>query len=687
MALPIPSKKITSALVKTGDDAKKENKKISSEKLFSGSTDKNKVKVSKFRSRQPKTYSEKFKTSKFLPPSKIEKQFDLKILDDILTSLVYNTKDLKNATKKDVDDENKKNIQKVNVKSKVKRNKREENVEEKKQVTKVSKPMKFKSPDFLTDILGMAGRFVLATGIMSILNYLTDPKKKDGLIQFLTDHIDKIVLGALAILGAVFVTSFLPVIGMVGTLLAILSPIIISLVGIVTNPAVLAVLGILAGGMALRTLLYKLKSPLKNFYTNQIQTRVNNYQYGDRAAEGQFIRALWDNYGRISTKEDRDKLTNKEKSTARFLKIYEEKLKEIATLKRSLRGARGPNNKKKQEDQIRAAEQVLDGIASQLEINGKSLSELQADYEKDGTLPQTSIQKGSPVVKPQPTQPTHQPQPRTFPTSTKGTRATSAVISSQMGYRNLPISPGYHMGVDITGLPLGSELLAFNDATINTVASGRGYGNYIGFVENKSRMAHFYGHMRQNMAHKFKVGQKVKAGTVLGTQGSSGRVTGEHLHWEASMNTDGTGMGKSKIRGFGMNAKEVGKNARFNPLSRYSIGTPFGFHKGGEVPGSGEIAAKLLGGEIVVRDESAGHTKDMLLAINQASGREEVMQAIGDYAPYEAIQSRMIHIPVEKMVPLLLGGGPGNGGGGFTGGSGGDVNRTDIILAMHYKEA
>jgi len=240
----------------------------------------------------------------------------------------------------------------------------------------------------------------------------------------------------------------------------------------------------------------------------------------------------------------------------------------------------------------------------------------------------------------------------TSPASTKGTRAGSAVISSQMGYRDLPISPGYHMGVDVTGQPLGSELLAFNDATINTVASGSGYGNYIGFVENKSKIANFYGHMRQNMANKFKVGQKVKAGTVLGTQGSSGRVTGEHLHWEASMNPDGTGMGKSKIRGSGINAKEIGKNARFNPLSRYSIGTPFGFHKGGMVPGRGERMARLLGGEMVIDVDSAGPAKDLLLAINQASGRDGVMKAIRDYAPYESIQSRMIPVPVEKMVPV-----------------------------------
>jgi hypothetical protein len=44
----------------------------------------------------------------------------------------------------------------------------------------------------------------------------------------------------------------------------------------------------------------------------------------------------------------------------------------------------------------------------------------------------------------------------------------------------------------------------------------------------------------------------------------------------------------------------------------------------------------------------------LLLAINQASGRDGVMKAIRDYAPYEAIQSRMIPFPVERPVPVSI---------------------------------
>ena len=70
------------------------------------------------------------------------------------------------------------------------------------------------------------------------------------------------------------------------------------------------------------------------------------------------------------------------------------------------------------------------------------------------------------------------------------------------------------------------------------------------------------------------------------------------------------------------------------------------YHKGGAVPGKGERWAKLLGGEMVIDVDSAGPAKNLLLAINQASGPEQVMKAIQDYAPYEALQSRMIPIPI-----------------------------------------
>ena len=72
------------------------------------------------------------------------------------------------------------------------------------------------------------------------------------------------------------------------------------------------------------------------------------------------------------------------------------------------------------------------------------------------------------------------------------------------------------------------------------------------------------------------------------------------------------------------------------------------YHKGGEVPGTGERMARLLGGEMVIDVDSSGPAKDMLLAINQANSYEGIVNAIRKFAPYEAIGSETITIPAPQ---------------------------------------
>ena len=64
------------------------------------------------------------------------------------------------------------------------------------------------------------------------------------------------------------------------------------------------------------------------------------------------------------------------------------------------------------------------------------------------------------------------------------------------------------------------------------------------------------------------------------------------------------------------------------------------FHKGGIVPM--DMSAFLQGGEIIIDVDSAGPAKDMLLAINAASGYQGVMNAISQYAPYEAMGEKVV---------------------------------------------
>ena len=150
-----------------------------------------------------------------------------------------------------------------------------------------------------------------------------------------------------------------------------------------------------------------------------------------------------------------------------------------------------------------------------------------------------------------------------FPSGYKGPGmgAGGHVVTSTMGNRSFALSPGMHMGVDIsTGV--GEKLQAFNPGVVEGVGYDGGYGNYVSWVDSKTGLGNFYAHMNQKA--RVKVGQRVNKGTVLGYTGNTGRSSGPHLHWETAKNPADTGRSKSAVL------------SRINPLSKYNKEAPFG---------------------------------------------------------------------------------------------------------------
>ena len=145
---------------------------------------------------------------------------------------------------------------------------------------------------------------------------------------------------------------------------------------------------------------------------------------------------------------------------------------------------------------------------------------------------------------------------------TQMTMGTSGdfVVTSTMGNRSFALSPGMHMGVDVAG-PEGSPYYAFTDGEISGAGWDGGYGNWVAWVDDTG-VEHFYAHMPSPT--KYKVGDKVSAGTVIGAMGNTGRSSGPHLHWETSTKRGDTGMSKNAVL------------SRFNPLDRYNAGAPMG---------------------------------------------------------------------------------------------------------------
>ncbi len=105
------------------------------------------------------------------------------------------------------------------------------------------------------------------------------------------------------------------------------------------------------------------------------------------------------------------------------------------------------------------------------------------------------------------------------------------LLSSPYGYRVHPITGKwkFHSGVDLAG-PQGTPIVATRDGTVTMAKTGYngGNGNYV-TINHGDGFSSSYLHMLENL--QVRVGQKVKAGQVIGYMGSTGMSTGPHLHF------------------------------------------------------------------------------------------------------------------------------------------------------------
>lgn len=102
-------------------------------------------------------------------------------------------------------------------------------------------------------------------------------------------------------------------------------------------------------------------------------------------------------------------------------------------------------------------------------------------------------------------------------------------LSSSYGMRVHPVTGklARHNGIDIPA-PYGTPIYATADGIVGRAQRLGGYGNYVE-VEHGNAIQTRYGHMSSYVVVP---GQSVKKGDVLGYVGSTGRSTGNHLHYE-----------------------------------------------------------------------------------------------------------------------------------------------------------
>jgi len=205
----------------------------------------------------------------------------------------------------------------------------------------------------------------------------------------------------------------------------------------------------------------------------------------------------------------------------------EEKIKaekaEIESKKAEVEALRATSNAKKSELNVlyTKANAVYQQDKSEVDALNKELEQTEADIKKllasvnsSGSYTQTSMFWPVPTVR---------------------------AISSYYGWRWGKL----HKGVDIANGPIpiyGQNIVAAADGTViyanSTSEWGGGYGYYCmvdhGRDAQGRQIVTLYAHCSKMFA---RVGQKVVGGkTVLGQAGSSGNVTGPHLHFEVRVN-------------------------------------------------------------------------------------------------------------------------------------------------------
>lgn len=128
-------------------------------------------------------------------------------------------------------------------------------------------------------------------------------------------------------------------------------------------------------------------------------------------------------------------------------------------------------------------------------------------------------------------------------------------ITSEPGYRNIPIGSKDHKGTDIAfdhGAPgvnadgSGPTIRAMGDGKVILSRRYAGYGNAV-MIEHPNGWVSVYGHMLR--LPPVKVGEQVKRGDPIGQVGSTGNSTGPHLHIEFC--TNGTScINKTNVKEF-----------------------------------------------------------------------------------------------------------------------------------------
>ncbi|MTI95171.1 MAG: LysM peptidoglycan-binding domain-containing protein [Firmicutes bacterium] len=116
--------------------------------------------------------------------------------------------------------------------------------------------------------------------------------------------------------------------------------------------------------------------------------------------------------------------------------------------------------------------------------------------------------------------------------------AHGARVTSPFGMRNDPMNPGnqrMHNGTDFGGKPRGHVWTSPYPGVVTYVGTQGGRGLVVAIKVGST--LHIFQHLDKALVKK---GDQVNTGTPIGTNGTTGDVTGPHLHYEIRVDNGST---------------------------------------------------------------------------------------------------------------------------------------------------
>ncbi len=239
-------------------------------------------------------------------------------------------------------------------------------------------------------------------------------------------------------------------------------------------------------------------------------------------------------------KEDKQKLEEQKQVLESKRQKLEEKKAELDRLKASLNGQKAEKNKlvdqlEKEQEKLKSEKVLLEKEYSEaLEISDELQQKIISEQNRLAEIArqQEAKRKAAAAAAAQNNNNGGGGSSTVNAPQSDGTwiKPTNGRLTSPYGWRNIGAGPEFHYGVDLAN-STGTPIWAASDGVVSYAAPLSTYGNVVIITHSIDGQIYttVYAHLN---SFNVSVGSEVSQGQQIGTMGTTGRVTGPHLHFE-----------------------------------------------------------------------------------------------------------------------------------------------------------